>query len=31
MKRAVFAAALLAVGCFSSPIFAQQQELQEVI
>jgi ketosteroid isomerase-like protein len=31
MKRAVFGAALLAVGCFSSPIFAQQQDLQEVM
>jgi uncharacterized protein (TIGR02246 family) len=31
MKRTIFAAALLTVGCFSSPIFAQQQDLQEVM
>jgi uncharacterized protein (TIGR02246 family) len=31
MKRAIFGAALLAVGCFSFPIFAQQQDLQEVM
>jgi uncharacterized protein (TIGR02246 family) len=31
MKGAMFAVALLTVGCFSSPIFAQQQELQEVM
>ena len=31
MKRAMFAVALLTVGCFSFPIFAQQQELQEVM
>ena len=31
MKRAMFAVALLTVGCFSLPIFAQQQDLQEVM
>ena len=31
MKGAIFAAALLTVGCFSLPIFAQQQDLQEVM
>ena len=32
MKSAIFAAALLTVGCFSLPIFAQQQvDLQEVM
>jgi ketosteroid isomerase-like protein len=32
MKSATFAAALLTVGCFSLPIFAQQQvDLQEVM
>ena len=31
MKREMFAVALLMVGCFSLPIFAQQQELQEVM
>ncbi len=31
MKRTIFAAALLTVGCFSSSIFAQQQDLQEVM
>ena len=31
MKSAVFAAALLMVGCFSLPISAQQQDLQEVM
>ena len=31
MKRTIFTAALLTVGCFSSPIFAQQQDLQEVM
>ena len=31
MKRAIFAVALLTVGCFSLPIFAQQQDLQEVM
>ena len=31
MKSTIFAAALLTVGCFSSPIFAQQQDLQEMM
>ena len=31
MKTAIFAVILLAVGCFSLPIFAQQQDLQEVM
>ena len=31
MKSAIFAAALLMLGCFSLPIFAQQQDLQEVM
>ena len=31
MKSAIFAVGLLAVGCFSLPIFAQQQDLQEVM
>ena len=31
MKGAIFAVVLLTVGCFSSPIFAQQQDLQEVM
>jgi uncharacterized protein (TIGR02246 family) len=31
MKKAIFALALLTVGCFSSPILAQQQDLQEVM
>ena len=31
MRRIIFAAALLTVGCFSSAIFAQQQDLQEVM
>jgi uncharacterized protein (TIGR02246 family) len=31
MKRAIFAAALLTLGCFSSAILAQQQDLQEVM
>ena len=31
MKGAIFAVALLTVGCFSLPIFAQQQDLQEVM
>jgi hypothetical protein len=31
MKCAMFAVALLTVGCFSLPIFAQQQDLQEVM
>ena len=31
MKSAIFAVALLTVGCFSLPIFAQQQDLQEVM
>ncbi len=31
MKRTIFAAALLTVGCFSFPIFAEEQDLQEVM
>ena len=31
MKRTVFAVVLLTVSCFSLPIFAQQQDLQEVM
>ena len=31
MKGAMFAVVLLTVGCFSLPIFAQQQDLQEVM
>ena len=31
MKGATFAVVLLTVGCFSLPIFAQQQDLQEVL
>jgi uncharacterized protein (TIGR02246 family) len=31
MKSAVFAAVWLTVGCFALPIFAQQQDLQEVM
>src|SRR6201998_1128478 len=31
MKGAMFAVALLTVGCFSLPTFAQQQDLQEVM
>ena len=31
MKRAIFAVVLLTVGCFSLPVFAQQQDLQEVM
>jgi ketosteroid isomerase-like protein len=31
MKSAIFAVVLLTLGCFSSPIFAQQQDLQEVM
>ena len=31
MKSAIFAVVLLTVGCFSLPIFAQQQDLQEVM
>jgi uncharacterized protein (TIGR02246 family) len=31
MKRAIFAVALLTLGCFSSAILAQQQDLQEVM
>jgi uncharacterized protein (TIGR02246 family) len=31
MKRTIFAAALLTVGGFSLPTFAQQQDLQEVM
>ena len=31
MKSAIFAVVLLTVGCFSLPLFAQQQDLQEVM
>jgi uncharacterized protein (TIGR02246 family) len=31
MKRTIFAGVLLMVGCFSLPILAQQQDLQEVM
>ena len=31
MKRAIFAVVLLTVGCFSLPLLAQQQDLQEVM
>ena len=31
MKRTMFAVVLLTVSCFSLPIFAQQQDLQEVM
>ena len=31
MKRTIFAAVLLTLGCFSLPVLAQQQELQEVM
>ena len=31
MKSAIFVVGLLAVGCFSLPIFAQQQDLQEIM
>ena len=31
MRPIIFAAALLTVGCFSLPVLAQQQELQEVM
>ncbi len=31
MKSAIFAVVLLMVGCFALPIFAQQQDLQEVM
>jgi uncharacterized protein (TIGR02246 family) len=31
MKGTVFAVVLLAIGCFALPIFAQQQDLQEVM
>ena len=31
MNRTMFAVVLLTVSCFSSPIFAQQQDLQEVM
>ena len=31
MKHTMFAVVLLTVGCFSLPIFAQQQDLQEVM
>ena len=31
MKNAIFAVALLTVGCFSLPVFSQQQDLQEVM
>ena len=31
MKSAIFAVVLLAVGCFSVPIFAQQQDAQKIM
>jgi ketosteroid isomerase-like protein len=31
MKRTIIASVLLMIGCFSFPIFAQQQDLQEVM
>jgi uncharacterized protein (TIGR02246 family) len=31
MRSAIFAAALLTVGCFSSPMLAQEQDLQEAM
>ena len=31
MKRTIFAVALLTVGCFPLPIFAEEQDLQEVM
>ena len=31
MKRTIFAGVLLLVGCFSLPILAQQQDLQDVM
>jgi uncharacterized protein (TIGR02246 family) len=31
MKSAMFAVALLTVGCFPLPVFSQQQDLQEVM
>ena len=31
MKSAIFAAVLLTLGCFSLPVFAQQQDLQDVM
>jgi len=31
MKSAIFAVVLLTLGCFSLPIFAQEQDLQEVM
>jgi uncharacterized protein (TIGR02246 family) len=31
MRRTIFAVALLMVGCFALPLFAQQQDLQEVM
>jgi uncharacterized protein (TIGR02246 family) len=31
MKSAIFSAALLTAGCFSSPILAQEQDLQEAM
>ena len=31
MKSAIFAAVLLTLGCFSLPVLAQQQDLQEVM
>lgn len=31
MKSAIFAVVLLTVGCFSLPIFAEEQDLQEVM
>ena len=31
MKSAIFAAVLLTLGCFSLPVLAQQQDLQDVM
>jgi hypothetical protein len=31
MKATIFAVVLLTIGCFALPIFAQQQDLQEVM
>ena len=31
MKGTIFAVVLLTIGCFALPIFAQQQDLQEVM
>ena len=31
MKGTIFAVVLLTIGCFALPLFAQQQDLQEVM